>query len=134
MGLQFGYGVRYGPLFNVGADINLLSHVQRSGDHNAYLTQSFGGSISLLGHGPSVETQRSVIHSSGCSISNKPFEDPAFSLAADTPLPGVGGSASRSGEDIVIGLGIKFIFGLELEWNVTETGRRLGGLIYEAAN
>ena len=132
VGLQVGYGVRYGPL-NIGADINLLSHVQRTGDYEAYLTQSFGGSITFLDIGPSIRTSRAVSYPSGC-ITSVPFEGPLSDLAVGVPLPGVSGSASGVEGDIIVATSIKVIFGVDLVWNVTETGRRIGGFVYDVLN
>ena len=129
VGLQVGYGVRYGPL-KVGADINLLSHVQRSGHYEAYMTQSFGGSFTLFGYGPSVETSRAVPYPAGC-ISSVPFEGPLFKVPADVPLPGLSGTGLRRDGDFIVATSVKLFFGIDLEWNVSETGRRLGGLVYD---
>jgi len=135
IGAQVGFGTKLGPVM-LGGDINLGSLAQTSGESVGRLEQSFGGGISVIGLGVGVETGRSVPFPDGLgSLSDAPFEGPNPSFGFDSRIPGTSGSSSVQNGDIVVGVGAKFILGLELQLNLSEVGRRLlGGTLFEFSN
>ncbi len=87
----------------------------------------------MRGFGPGVETGRSVPFPEG-SLSDAPFEGPNLALGFNSRIPGTSGSSSVQDGDVVVGIGAKFILGVELQLNLSEVYRRLGLNLFELLN
>lgn len=105
---------------------------QSSDEHFGRVEQSFGGGASFLGVGQNVNSSRSIRSGEwhyGKRLSEADWEGPVASpvIGLKSRMPGVSPEVTAPRDDMYLGLGAKALIGLELQFNLSEAGRRLFG-------
>jgi hypothetical protein len=128
MGAQVGFDVRANQALTFSGDINLGSLSQSSDEYFSRTEQSFGGGVSVFGYGVSVASSRSVRNvPGGGNLTDAPWIGPVPTIGWDSPAPGVSPGLSAPNGDVYFDAGVDIVFGIDLQLNLSELGRRLGG-------